>query len=84
MMCTGGCLRQLPLGGPGPDQQFREPCLSYGIFASASTNFFPGVIYETNPNGYLRDKPLLDRSRCPSPEPHSPQRTTGCAAGGAF
>lgn len=40
--------------------EFVNRCLSYGIFASTSTNFFSGVIYETNPNGYLRDKPLLD------------------------
>jgi hypothetical protein len=39
---------------------FVNRCLSYGIFASTSTNFFSGVIYELHPNGYLRDKPLLD------------------------
>lgn len=39
---------------------FVNRCLTFGIFASTSTNFFSGVIYETNPKGYLRDKPLLD------------------------
>jgi hypothetical protein len=41
-------------------EQFVNKSLCYGIFASTSTNFFSGVQYETHPNGYLRDKKLLD------------------------
>ena len=41
-------------------EEFVNKSLCYGIFASTSTNFFSGVHYEDHPNGYLRDKKLLD------------------------
>jgi hypothetical protein len=41
-------------------EEFINRSLSFGIFASNSTNFFTGVEYENHPQGYLRDKPLLD------------------------
>ena len=41
-------------------EEFVNKSLCYGIFASTSTNFFSGVQYENRPNGYLRDKKLLD------------------------
>jgi len=40
--------------------EFVNKCLAFGIYPSTSTNFFTDVEYETNPKGYLRDKPLLD------------------------
>lgn len=39
---------------------FINVSLCFGLFASNTTNFFTGVRYEDHPNGYLRDKPLLD------------------------
>ena len=44
----------------GKVEEFVNKSLCYGIFASTSTNFFTGVTYENHPNGYLRDKKLLD------------------------
>lgn len=41
-------------------QEFVNKSLCFGIFASTTTNFFSGDLYESHPNGYLRDKPLLD------------------------
>jgi hypothetical protein len=41
-------------------EEFVNKSLCYGIFASTSTNFFTGVQYENHPQGYPRDKPLLD------------------------
>jgi hypothetical protein len=41
-------------------EEFVNKSLCFGIFASNSTNFFTGVQYENHPNGYLRDKELLD------------------------
>ena len=41
-------------------EEFVNKSLCYGIFASTSANFFSGVEYENHPQGYLRDKPLLD------------------------
>ena len=40
--------------------EFVNRCLGYGIYASTSTNFFSGVRYEDHPQGYARDKALLD------------------------
>lgn len=41
-------------------EEFVNKSLCFGIFASTSTNFFSGVQYEDHPQGYLRDKQLLD------------------------
>ena len=41
-------------------EEFVNKSLCFGIFASTSTNFFSGVQYENHPQGYLRDKKLLD------------------------
>jgi hypothetical protein len=41
-------------------QEYVNKSLCFGIFSTISTNFFTGVIYETHPDGYLRDKKLLD------------------------
>ena len=44
----------------GKVEEFVNRSLCYAIFASNSTNFFTGVQYEDHPDGYLRDKALLD------------------------
>lgn len=41
-------------------EEFVNRSLAFGIYASTSTNFFTGVKYEDHPNGYLRDRALLD------------------------
>jgi hypothetical protein len=41
-------------------EEFVNKSLCYGIFASSTTVFVTGVHYEDHPNGYLRDKTLLD------------------------
>jgi hypothetical protein len=41
-------------------EEFINKSLCHGIFASNSSNFFTDVEYENHPNGYLRDKKLLD------------------------
>jgi hypothetical protein len=41
-------------------EEFVNRSLCHAIFASNSTNFFTGVQYENHPEGYLRDKKLLD------------------------
>jgi hypothetical protein len=41
-------------------EDFINKSLCFGIFASNTKNFFTGVEYETNANGYRRDKKLLD------------------------
>lgn len=41
-------------------EEFINKSLAFGIFASNTTNFFTGEIYESSLRGYLRDKPLID------------------------
>jgi hypothetical protein len=41
------------------DEYFNK-ALAYSIFATCSRNFMTGVEYENHPNGYLRDKKLID------------------------
>ncbi len=44
----------------GRVEDFINLSLCFGLFASNTKNFFTGVRYEDHPDGYLRDKKLLD------------------------
>ncbi|HVU33435.1 MAG TPA: hypothetical protein VHE61_08365 [Opitutaceae bacterium] len=41
-------------------ETFVNRCLAFDLFASSTTNQFDGTEYEDNPDGYLRDRKLLN------------------------
>lgn len=45
---------------PAKVAEYFNKALCYGIFATCSRNFLTGVEYENNPDGYHRDKALID------------------------
>ena len=45
---------------PAKVSEYFNKALAYAIFATCSRNFMTGVEYENHPNGYLRDKELID------------------------